>query len=97
MAVSGGDTVTVLDAGRRLYKMRPAGIAAPEKAQAFGQASKICLSDQIFCREATMSWDKRDRHGRIIGKISVNDRDVCLEQIHHGMALQAVCAGSVAR
>jgi endonuclease YncB( thermonuclease family) len=90
-----------LDAERHQYKVRFAGIAAPEKAQAFGQASKICLSDQIFCREVTMiwdmSWDKRDRYGRIIGKISVNDRDVCLEQIRPGMALQAACAGSVAR
>ena len=58
----------------------------PEKAQAFGQASKISLSDQIFGREVAVSWDKKDRYGRIIGKISVDHRDVCLEQIRPGIA-----------
>ena len=48
VAVSDGDTVTVLDAERHQHKVRLAGIDAPEKAQAFGQASKISLSDQIF-------------------------------------------------
>ena len=86
VAVSDGDTVTVLDAERHQHKVRLAGIDAPEKAQAFGQASKISLSDQIFGREVAVSWDKRDRYGRIIGKISVDHRDVCLEQIRRGMA-----------
>ena len=45
---SDGDTATVLDAERHQYKVRLAGIDAPEKAQAFGQASKKSLSDQIF-------------------------------------------------
>ena len=86
VAVSDGDTVTVLDAERHQHKVRLAGIDAPEKAQAFGQASKISLSDQIFGREVAVTWDKRDRYGRIIGKISVDHRDVCLEQIRRGMA-----------
>ena len=33
-----------------------------------------------------MTWDKRDRYGRIIGKISVDHRDVYLEQVRRGMA-----------
>ena len=86
VAVSDGDTVTVLNAERHQYQVRLAGIDAPEKAQAFGQASKISLSDQIFEREVAVTWDKRDRYGRIIGKISVDHRDVCLEQIRRGMA-----------
>ena len=92
--VSDGDTVTVLDAERHQHNVRLAGIDAPEKAQAFGTASKNRLSDQIFGREVAVSWDKRDRYGWIIGKISVDHRDVCLEKIRHGMALQAICAGS---
>jgi endonuclease YncB( thermonuclease family) len=86
VSVSDGDTVTVLDAERHQHKVRLAGIDAPEKAQAFGQASKISLSDQIFGREVAVTWDKRDRYGRIIGKISVDHRDVCLEQVRRGMA-----------
>jgi endonuclease YncB( thermonuclease family) len=86
VAVADGDTVTVLDSERHQYKVRLAGIDAPEKAQAFGQASKTSLSDQIFGREVMVTWDKRDRYGRIIGKISVDHQDVCLEQIRRGMA-----------
>ena len=86
VGVSDGDTVTVLDAERHQQKVRLAGIDAPEKAQAFGQASKTSLSDQIFGREVVVTWDKRDRYGRIIGKISVDFRDVCLEQVRRGMA-----------
>ena len=84
--VSDGDTVTVLDAERHQHKVRLAGIDAPEKAQPFGHASKISLSDQIFGREVAVSWDKKDRYSRIIGKISVDHQDVCLEQIRRGMA-----------
>ena len=59
VAVSDGDTVTVLDADRLQYKVRLAGIDAPEKAQPFGQASKISLSDQTFGREVLGNWEKR--------------------------------------
>ena len=61
VAVADGDTVMVLDAEGYQHKVRLAGIDAPEKAQAFGQASKIRLSDQIFGREVAVNWDKRDR------------------------------------
>ena len=45
VAVFDGDTVTVLDAERRQYKVRLAGIDAPEKAEPFGQTLKISLAD----------------------------------------------------
>ena len=77
--------MTVLDAVHQ-QKVLLAGIDVPEKAQAFGQASKISLSDQICGREVAVTWDKRDRYGRIIGKISVDYRDACFEQIRRGMA-----------
>jgi len=86
VAVSDGDTVTVLDADNHQHKIRLAGIDAPEKAQAFGQASKKSLSDLIYGRLVDVNWDKHDRYGRIIGKIMVGDADICLEQIRRGMA-----------
>jgi len=86
LAISDGDAVTVLDAAKNQCQLRLAGIDAPEKAQAFGQASKMSLSDQIIGREVAVGWDKRDRYGRIIGRILVDHRDVCLEQIRRGMA-----------
>jgi len=86
VGISDGDTLTILDSDRRQYKVRLAGIDAPEKSQAFGQASKTSLSEQAFGRDVVVVWDKQDRYGRIIGKILVNQQDLCLQQIKRGMA-----------
>ena len=43
--VSDGDTITVLDAGKRQHKIRLDGIDAPESSQNFGARAKQSLSD----------------------------------------------------
>ncbi|WP_245636219.1 thermonuclease family protein [Curvibacter delicatus] len=84
--VKDGDTVTLLDSDKRSHEVRLAGIDAPEKKQAFGQRSKQSLSDLAYMQKATVDFDKKDRYGREVGKILVNERDVNLEQIKRGMA-----------
>lgn len=86
VAISDGDTVTVLDARHQQHKIRLAGIDAPEKAQAFGQSSKQNLAGLIFNKNVTVEWTKLDRYGRTVGKISVNGKDANLEQVKAGMA-----------
>lgn len=86
VGVSDGDTVTVLDAKKHQHKIRLAVIDAPEQGQAFGQASKKSLSDMVYGKHVEVNWNKRDRYGRIIGKISTDQVDVCLEQVRRGMA-----------
>lgn len=86
VGVADGDTVTVLDAEKHQFKVRLAGIDAPEKAQAFGQTSKKSLSDMIYGKQVEVTWDKQDRYGRIVGKISIDQIDVCLDQVRRGMA-----------
>ena len=71
VGVADGDTVTVLDADKVQHKIRLAGIDAPEKAQAFGNRSKQNLSDLVFQKDVRVDWDKRDRYGRIVGKVWV--------------------------
>ena len=34
----------------------------------------------------TIEWSKHDRYGRIVGKVLLNGRDVCLDQVTAGMA-----------
>lgn len=86
VGVSDGDTITVLDSAKSQHKIRLTGIDAPEKAQAFGQASKKSLSDLVFSKDVEISWEKRDRYQRILGKVLLNEQDICLEQVKRGMA-----------
>ena len=87
VGVSDGDTVKVLDAAQRLHTIRLMGIDAPEKAQPYGQRSKQSLSEMVFQRQVTVVWEKKDKYGRTVGKISASDgTDICLEQINRGMA-----------
>jgi len=86
VAIADGDTITVLDAQHQQHKIRLSGIDAPEKAQAFGQASKQHLSDLVFGREVLVTWAKLDRYGRKVGKVWLGQADVCLVQVRMGMA-----------
>ena len=45
--VSDGDAITVLDASKTQHKIRLQGIDAPEKGQAFGNASGKSLTDLV--------------------------------------------------
>lgn len=71
MGVSDGDTITVLDADHEQHKIRLSGIDAPEKKQPFGQRSKENLSRLVYGRDVMVEWKKRERYGRIVGKVMV--------------------------
>jgi endonuclease YncB( thermonuclease family) len=87
VGVADGDTLTVLDSTHTQHKIRLSGIDAPEKSQPFGDRSKQSLSALTFGKRITVEWDKRDRYGRIVGKvITLNGTDANLEQIKAGMA-----------
>lgn len=86
VGVSDGDTLTALSAERRRLKCRLYGIDAPEKRQAFGQASKLSLSQLSYGRSARIEVLGRDRYGRSICRIEVGGVDVNREQIVRGMA-----------
>ncbi|WP_241673077.1 thermonuclease family protein [Lacisediminimonas profundi] len=86
VGLSDGDTITVLSRDQVQYKIRLAGIDAPEKRQAYGDKSRAHLASLVFGKWVAVDWTKRDRYGRILGKVSVAGQDVCLEQIRNGMA-----------
>jgi endonuclease YncB( thermonuclease family) len=66
VAISDGDTITVLDPDNRQHKIRLAGIDAPEKGQTFGERSKQSLSALVFQRRVEAHCHKKDRYGREI-------------------------------
>jgi endonuclease YncB( thermonuclease family) len=84
--VADGDTITVLDGSNAQHRIRLQGIDAPESHQAFGAQSKKNLSDMVFGKDVTITYDKTDQYGRLVGKILLDGRDVNLEQVKAGMA-----------
>ena len=85
VAISDGDTLTLLDASKVQHRIRMEGIDAPESGQPFGNRSKQSLSDLAFNREARASCPKTDRYGRRVCQVMVGGTDIGLEQIRRGM------------
>jgi endonuclease YncB( thermonuclease family) len=86
VGVIDGDTIDLLTPEKWLVRVRLAGIDAPEKRQAFGAVSKQALSDLIFSREVTVNWRKKDRYGRVVGKVLLNGVDTDLKMLELGLA-----------
>jgi endonuclease YncB( thermonuclease family) len=84
--VADGDTVTILDGSQTTHRNRLSGIDAPESTQAYGQASKKNLSRLVAGKMVTIQYSKKDKYGRIIGKIFCGGEDVNLKQLDKGLA-----------
>ncbi len=84
--ITDGDTLYVLDANYKDHKIRLAGIDAPERRQAYGLASRKHLASIVAGKQVTVEYQKRDRYGRIVGKVLLNGIDACLEQVKAGFA-----------
>jgi micrococcal nuclease len=80
-----GDTVVLLDRGMAQHKIRLAGIDAPETGQEFGTRAKQHL-DLVGGNEITVAWQKRDKYGRIVGKLVYDGIDVNLAMVRSGFA-----------
>ena len=84
--VADGDTITILDAQHQQFKIRLAGIDAPEKAQEFGQKSKAHLSSLVHEKQVEVQTSKKDKYGRYVGQVLVDSQDVNLSQLLAGWA-----------
>lgn len=84
--ITDGDTVHVLDRGSGRYKIRLAGIDAPEKKQLFGKKSTDNLKGLVAGKMVEIEYDKKDRYGRIVGKLVLHGQDINLQQIKDGYA-----------
>ena len=84
--IADGDTITVLDQNKVQHRVRLTGIDAPERKQAFGGRSKKSLSKLVFSKIVRVKTTKRDRYGRVLGKVMIDGIDVNKEQVRRGMA-----------
>ena len=86
LGVIDGDTIEILTAKFETLRVRLSGIDAPEIGQAFGRNAKAALSSLAFTRQVTIARHKRDRYGRLVGKVTVEGRDIALEILTLGVA-----------
>ena len=81
-----GDTIEVLGPARRTERVRIQGIDAPETNQAFGTQARQRLLDLVGGKVVTVVAEKRDRHGRTLGKLMLGGQDVGLALVREGYA-----------
>lgn len=86
VSIADGDTITILDSANKQHKIRLQGIDAPESNQPFGAVSGKHLGALVHERQATVEYSKLDKYGRVVGKVIVEGKDVCLEQLRAGLA-----------
>lgn len=85
--VSDGDTITVLSRGQK-HRVRLNGIDAPESQQRGGAQSRNYLASLIAAGDdkVTIDYEKKDRYGRILGKVWSRGLNLNLEQVAAGHA-----------
>lgn len=86
VGIADGDTLTVLRADRTQKKVRLLGIDAPEKNQDFGKRSKEALTAKVAGQQVRVEFKKKDKYGRILGKVFLGESDINLGQIEDGLA-----------
>ncbi len=75
VGIADGDTITLLDTSKTQHKIRLAGIDAPERGQPGGHRSKESLSAFVYDQPVRVEWQKKDRYGRVVGKVLVASSD----------------------
>ena len=83
--VSDGDTFEATD-GTIHFKVRLAGIDAPEKAQPFSKVAQQRLHDSLQGKPIELRYYQLDPYNRIIAQVLVGGRDVGLDLVAAGLA-----------
>jgi endonuclease YncB( thermonuclease family) len=84
--VGDGSTITVVNLRGQQLRVSLAGIDAPRRGQAFFKQSTDNLTKLTRHKKVIVQWHRKDRYGRLIGAVSLNGRDISLEQLRAGCA-----------
>lgn len=84
--VHDGDTVTCIDEALRPRKIRLVGIDSPELDQPYGRESRDALRRKLGGSRVRVEGDARDQHGRLLGTLWVEDRNINRELVADGWA-----------
>lgn len=86
VGISDGDTITLLSADKVSHKIRLSEIDAPEKGQPWGTNSKEALSKLIFSKTVEVETTERDRYGRVLGIVFLDERNMNKAMVERGNA-----------
>ena len=86
VAISDGDTLTILDRSKKQIKIRLGEIDTPESRQSYGSKAKQELSDLAFGKAVTVEVQAIDRYKRTVGRVYVGEVDVNAELVKRGAA-----------
>lgn len=83
--VGDGDSLSVC-LERRETRVRLLYIDAPEYRQPFGKEARRSLAELCADKVARLTWEEKDRYGRILARVSCGEVDANVEQVRRGMA-----------
>jgi micrococcal nuclease len=86
LTVHDGDTVSCLSPDGRTHRIRLVGIDAPEFGQPFGRRAADVLTGKLEGRTVSVEDRGIDQHGRLLGRIYADGRDINLEMVADGWA-----------
>ena len=86
VGISDGDTLTVLDAGKKQHKIRLADIDAPESSQPYGNRARQRLSELAFGKQVVADCREQDRYKRDVCTLTVDGTDVNADLVATGHA-----------
>ena len=85
IGISDGDTISVLR-NQQSVRVRLEGIDSPEKGQDFSSLATKFTSNLAFGQEVSVQIKEYDRYGRIVGRVSVGEKDLSTELVKAGLA-----------
>jgi micrococcal nuclease len=86
VAISDGDTLTILESNNRQIKVRLAEIDTPESKQPYGARAKQELSALAYNKTVIVKAQSTDRYKRVVGRVYVGNVDVNAELVRRGTA-----------
>ena len=84
--VHDGDTVTCIDEANHPQKIRLVGIDSPELNQPFGREASNALQQKLVGGRVRVDGNARDQHGRLLGTLWVDERNINRELVNDGWA-----------
>ncbi|MDR1659822.1 MAG: thermonuclease family protein [Desulfovibrio sp.] len=75
VSIQDGDSITLLDAGKRQVKIRLYGIDCPEKGQPYGNRARQATADAVMGKTVNVHPMDTDRYGRTVALVAAPGRE----------------------